>query len=132
MGRYTERYVPPNLGKITFLDGRIKIRNAAEAITVGILAFGVNALLSKFLPAFVSFIVAVIIIVLLGLPALLGVGGEPLSIFILNIINYSNSRTYVTLKPPQREVEGVNIEKPKKENKLESFINRFFTGGGRS
>lgn len=122
-------YIPPNLGKISFLDGRIKLRNLAEAIIVILLAFLVNAGLGLFLPKLISFTVCLVIIIILGIPALFGLGGEPLSVFILNIINYANTRTYVTLRPPQREVEGINIQKPKKETGLEKWVNNLFIGG---
>lgn len=129
MSRYTQGYIPPNLGKITFMDGRIQLRNAGEAI-VGIgLAFLVHVILSKFLPPTISFAISALLGLGLGVPALFGIGGEPLSVFLLNVINYSNGRTYVTLRPPQREIEGINTPKPKKESRLESAINSMFIGG---
>lgn len=120
MARKTVGYIPRNLGGGTIWDGRLKTRNAIEAIIV-VTAIGfMTKILELFLPYLVFISIRVILCGLFGLLAATGINGEPLSVYVLNIINYSNTRTYVTLKPPLREAAVVEEKK--------SLFDRLFTG----
>lgn len=120
--RKTVGYIPRNLGGGTVWDGRIKIRNAIEAIVVCVIVYIITKFLSLFLPYLAVVSIRVICWFLFGGLAAVGVGGEPVSIYLLDIVNYSNTRTYVTLKPPQREIQTDEEEQKK------SFIDKLFTG----
>lgn len=125
--RNSQGYIPRNLGNGTIWDGKIKIRNLAEAAAVGIIIYLLSKLLQLFLPDLVAIGIRIILWAVFCFIAVVGVNGEPLSIFILNVINYSNTRTYVTLQPPQRE--GAYLGKERKKGKLESLLDSIMTGG---
>lgn len=96
-------YIPPNIGGAdggTALGGAVSVRNLVETGVAILLTLFLKLLISKIVPfAIVGWIV---IIAGLGLclACFTGVNGEPLSIFIVNIINYNNRRVFVTLRPP--------------------------------
>lgn len=102
MRRHTSAPLPPNLGGGEIWGGMIKIRNAIEAGGVAFLFFIIHTLIKPFMPvgSIIPTIICFIIAIPIGLIALCGVNGEPLSAFVLNVFNYSNTRTYVTLRPP--------------------------------
>ena len=107
------------------------MRNTVEAIIVAALVYGFTKILELFLPYLVVISIRLILWFLLVGITLKGVYGEPLSVYLLNMINYSNSRTYVTLKPPQRslteeEKEGGKVKKEKK-----TLADRIFTKGAK-
>lgn len=131
MSRRTQGYIPRNLGGGTVWDGRLQVRNTIEAIIVAVLVYGFTKILELFLPYLVVISIRLILWILLGGITLKGVYGEPLSVYLLNMINYSNSRTYVTLKPPQRslteeEKKGGKVKKEKK-----TLADRIFTKGAK-
>lgn len=125
--RNSQGYIPRNLGNGTIWDGKIKIRNLAEAAAVGLIIYLLSKLLQLFLPDLIAIGIRLILWVIFCFIAVVGVNGEPLSVFILNVINYSNTRTYVTLQPPQRE--GAYLGKEKKKGKLEALLDSVMTGG---
>lgn len=117
--RRIQGYIPRNLGGGTFLDGRIQIRNAIEALIVCVIVYLITKILELFLPYLITIAIRLVLWGLLGGICLLGINGEPVSLYALNIINYSNSRTYVTLRPPQREIPA--DKKKKKDPKEKAF-----------
>lgn len=120
MARKTVGYIPRNLGGGTVWDGRLKSRNAIEAVII-ITAIGfATKILELFLPYLVFISIRIILCGIFGLLAAVGINGEPLSVYVLNIINYSNTRTYVTIRPPLREVSVAEEKK--------SLLDRMFTG----
>ena len=123
--RYTQAYIPPNLGTGTLWGGLITFRNAAEAATALGLAFVLNKFLSLFLPYMISISICGFLGLSTGFIALAGVKGEPLSVFLLNIFNYSNTRTYVTLRPPRREL----YEPARKKSRMDAVLERIFVNG---
>lgn len=112
--RNTQGYIPKNLGGGTIWDGRLKIRNATEAVIICSAIYFVTVFFERFVPNLVLVSIRLVLWLIFGVLALKGIGGEPLSIWFLNIINYSGTRTYVTLRPPSRELE----ETPKKKKSL--------------
>lgn len=124
--RYTEGYIPPNLGGGTVFGGMFKIRNVIEAAIVGLTFYFLGVILQKFIPMIIATAVSLVLGGGFAFVAAIGINGEPLSIFILNIINYSNGRNFVTLRPPQRELE---IPNKKKESRFDAFVNNLFTPG---
>lgn len=124
--RRTTGYIPRNLGGGTLWDGRLKKRNAVEAVIVCVIVYLITKLLELFLPYLIVISIRLILWVLLGGLALNGAYGEPLSLYILNIINYSNSRTYVTLKPPQRKIqkEEKKAQKPEKKKLSDRILTK--------
>lgn len=129
--RRTQGYIPRNLGAGTIWDGRLVVRNAIEALVVVAVVYVISKVMELFLPYLIVVSIRLILWVLLGLITLHGVNGEPLSVFIMNIINYSNSRTYATLKPPQRELppEEKTRAKEKKTSKKRNISDLIFTKG---
>lgn len=112
--RNTHGYIPKNMGGGTIWDGRLKIRNTVEAVTIAFVVYFLTTPLASFLPELVITIIRMVVGGIFGLLALRGIGGEPLSIWFLNVINYSNTRTYATLQPPQRELEMPEKKKRQK------------------
>jgi len=113
--RNTHGYIPKNMGGGTIWDGRLKIRNTVEAVTIAFVIYLLTAPLASFLSELVISIIRIVVGGLFCLIALRGIGGEPLSIWFLNVINYSNTRTYATLQPPQRELEMPEKKKRHRE-----------------
>ena len=120
--------IPRNMGAGTVWGGMFKIRNLIEAAVVIAIVYLLTKVLAMFLPYMPVLALRLILWLLLGLLAVKGVGGEPLSVYLLNILNYSNTRTYVTLQPPQRDAD---LQPPKK-SRLEDLTNWMFTTGGKS
>lgn len=127
--RRTQGYIPRNLGGGTIWDGRLKIRNTIEAVIVCFAVYLFTKLLGLFLPYLVVITTRLVLWVLLGGLTLHGAYGEPLSIFLLNMINYSNTRTYVTLRPPLRDLPEDEKKRRRLEKKMErtTLADRIFT-----
>ena len=88
--------IPPNfIGSSTFLGGLFKVRNVIEA---GILAVVIGVPVIFLLPFGVT--AKVIILCLTALPAalfaLMGIGGESLSSFLIVFVKYLKNRRVVT------------------------------------
>lgn len=112
--------IPPNfIGSSTFLGGMFKVRNVIEA---GILAVGIGIPVLFFLPC--SLTVRMIVLCLTALPgamlALVGIGGESLSSFILIYIRYLKNRRIVGKERKQKR----KTDKPPKEPKPHRFRRR--------
>ena len=128
--RRTQGYIPRNLGEGTIWDGRLKKRNAIEAVIVCVIIYGISKILELFLPYLAAVAIRLILWFFIGGITLKGAYGEPLSLYFLNMINYSNQRTYVTLKPPQKilpEAEKKRREREPGEKKR--LTDRIFTKG---
>lgn len=122
--------IPPNfIGSNTFLGGMFKVRNVIEA---GILAIGIGIPVLFFLPC--SMTVRVVVLCLTALPAsmlaLVGIGGESLSSFIMIYYRFLQNRRIVgrdgksrkntqALKKPElkRQPKKPTMEKKPKRRK---------------
>lgn len=124
--RYTERYIPPNIGTGTLFGGRVKMRNLVETIIYVLLIYLITKPLAIFLPAMVVAGIRFTLWAVVSMLSMMGINGEPLSIFFLNIVNYSNTRNYVSLKPPQKET--ALTEKKKKKSFSDKLTDMMFTG----
>jgi len=101
--RPTYAYIPPNVGGGdggTFLGGAISIRNAIEAVVVFFISILLKVVIGKVIPFPVVGWIVVFIGIAFAIITVAGVNGEPMSLFLLNVINYRNRRVFVTLRPP--------------------------------
>lgn len=112
MRRSTQGYIPKNLGNGTVWDGRFKFRNVIEAAIIVCVIIMLLDPVKRFIPSIIFLSIRLVLCFISGVLALKGIGGEPLSIWFLNVLNYSGTRTYVTLRPPSRDLEDV----PKKKS----------------
>ena len=99
--------IPPNfIGSSTFLGGMFKVRNVIEA---GILALAIGIPVFSFLPF--NLTVRIIILCLTALPAslfaLIGIGGECLSSFLINFFKYLVNRRVLTDVAPEKKKKTV-------------------------
>ena len=99
--------IPPNfIGSSTFLGGLFKVRNVIEA---GILALAIGIPVFSFLPF--NLTVRIIILCLTALPAslfaLIGIGGECLSSFLINFFKYLVNRRVLTDVAPEKKKKAV-------------------------
>lgn len=120
-------YIPPNVGGSgggTTIGGVTTVRNIIEAIIVFALSFLIKTVLKIFIPF--SFIGWIVIFAGLGFAfvCLMGVNGEPFSIFVLNVISYNNRRVFVTLRPPMPKKEEKQIAPSKFEQKIRQMVNK--------
>lgn len=106
--RPTEAYVPPNLSETgSLIGGMFKMRNAVEAGIMLGFTFIVEKIIHLLIPSVYTVVVFLVIGAVLGLVALMGVGGEPLSIFILNCIIYRRVSGYCQLAMPlPKKIKG--------------------------
>lgn len=117
--RPTEAYVPPNLSDTgSLIGGMFKMRNAVEAGIMFGLTFIVEKIVHLLIPSIYTTVVFLIIGALLGLIALMGVGGEPLSIFVLNCIIYRRVSGFCQLRMPLPK----KIQENRNEEKAEADI----------
>lgn len=105
-------YIPPNLSSTGgLLGGIIDTRRVIE----GMIGAGTGAvlylLIHPLLHSIIVFYVCLGIGLLLLVAGLLGVNGEPFSVFLFNIFNYEQRRIFVTLRPPMPDM----MSKAKKE-----------------
>lgn len=103
-----EAYIPKNIddnGGV--LGGFFKKRNTIEAI--GVVSFII--LLFRFfivsIPLIIRFISAITLSAVLGMFFLIGINNQPVSITILDYINFMRTRCVVTLKKPMPENTAV-------------------------
>lgn len=113
--------IPPNfIGSSTFLGGLFKVRNVIEA---GILAVVIGVPVIFLLPFGVT--TKVIILCLTALPAalfaLMGIGGESLSSFLIVFVKYLKNRRVVTdVAPEKRKRKAMATGKKTKNRKQEA------------
>lgn len=112
--------IPPNfIGSSTFLGGLFKVRNVIEA---GILAVVIGVPVILLLPFGVT--AKVIILCLTALPAalfaLMGIGGESLSSFLIVFVKYLKNRRVVTDVAPEKRKQKVLSVKKAKSKKSET------------
>ena len=104
------------------LGGITTVRNLIEAFAAFIFSLLVMLLVKTIIPfALVSWI---IVFIGLGLAffCAMGVNGEPMSVFLLNVISYNNRRVFVTLRPPMPVKEEKPVITSKFEQKLQDMI----------
>ena len=113
--------IPPNfIGASTFLGGMFKVRNVIEA---GILAVAIGVPVLLWIPVGVT--AKVIILCLTALPAamlaLMGIGGESLSSFLVIFIKFLKNRRVVSDDMPDRRKKKTSdpgkYEKQKSRNR---------------
>lgn len=122
-------YIPPNIGGGdggTALGGAVSVRNLIETGVAILLTLLLRVLIGRLIP----FAIVGWIVIFAGLGLCLacftGVNGEPLSMFIVNIINYNNRRVFVTLRPP---VPRSKKEEPKGfDDGIDQKIMKMFSG----
>ena len=88
-------------------------------------------LLSKIVPVFsvVIMLVGIVLALIIALIAVMGVRGEPLSIFILNIINYRQTSGYVPIRMPMpMSVEANEKKKGESQSSFEKKLTRALNG----
>lgn len=109
--------IPPNfIGSSTFLGGLFKVRNVIEA---GILAVVIGVPVIFLLPFGVT--AKVIILCLTALPAalfaLMGIGGESLSSFLIVFVKYLKNRRVVSDVAPEKRKRKVMATRKKAKNR---------------
>ena len=90
--RNTHGYIPKNMGGGTIWDGRLKIRNTVEAVTIGFIIYMLTVPFINILPNVVIVSIRLVLGVILCGLSLRGIGGEPLSIWFLNVLKHQNIR----------------------------------------
>lgn len=135
--RPTRAYIPPNLSETGgMFGGMLKTRNVVEAVIYVALFFILGKIISSIIPFSFSAIATAVGAIIVGVIALIGIGGEPLSIFFLNIVNYRRSKAFVPIKLPLPEKptkKSKNTENSNEkggvqgytEQSLEQFLNGF-------
>lgn len=117
-------YIPPNVGggtKGISIGGVTTVRNLIEASVVFFTSLFLMLLVRLIIHiSFISWI-----IVFVGLVAaffcVMGVNGEPMSVFFLNVLSYNNRRIFVTLRPPVPKDKGKEHVPSKLEQKLQGL-----------
>lgn len=100
-------YIPKNLDATGGLfGGAVDTRRLIEGIIGALIAVILYRILSIFFHSENVLYVCAIIGIALFAACLAGGNGEPLSIFLLNFINYEKRRIFVTLRPPMPDFEG--------------------------
>lgn len=122
--RNTTGYIPRNMGDGSVWGGKYKTRNVIEMFIGLAVVYFFSKFIGLFVPYFVGMGIRFFLWLIVILLTLRGINGEPFSVFVLTFINYSNTRTYVTLQPPQREVE-----ENEKRGFLERAADKLFTPG---
>lgn len=118
-------YIPPNVGGA---DGStpigISVRNLIETGIAIILTLVLRVLIGKIIP----FAIVGWLVIFMGLGLIIacatGINGEPLSLFIVNVINYNNRRVFVTMRPP---VPKKKEEKEPAEDGIDRKLQNIFT-----
>lgn len=105
-------YIPKNLDAAGGLfGGVVDTRRLIEGIIGAFLVFFLYRILGIFIHSENLFYVCLIIGMAIFAACLAGGNGEPLSIFLLNFINYERRRIFVTLRPPMPDFEGKSRKK---------------------
>lgn len=121
------RYIPPNLSDTGgVFGGMFKMRNLIEAGVCIAIAVVISKIIGLFAPFIASASIGFVIGLLLALVAVVGVGGEPLSVFILNVITYKKTKGYFPIEMPmplmEEEAEPDNNGTSKLDLILEGLI----------
>lgn len=118
--RPTYVYIPPNIsGGGTVLNGMLSIRNVIEGAIVFACFIVLRIISNALFPwPFIGWILLAIGFIFFVVCAM-GVGGEPFSVFILNVINFENRRVFVTLRPPMPEKKKAA---ERKESRFERYL----------
>ena len=112
-------YIPKNLNATGGLfGGSVDTRRLIEGFIGIAIAILIYRGLSIFFHNDSVLYVSAIIGIALFAAAMAGGNGEPLSVFLLNFINYENRRIFVTLRPPMPEFD---TKKKKGSGNEESF-----------
>lgn len=120
-------YIPPNVGggaKGISIGGMTTVRNIIEALAV----FLSSLLLMLFVRMIIHVSVISWIIVFIGLIlaffCIMGVNGEPMSIFFMNVASYNNRRIFVTLRPPMPKEKEKQVFGSSFDQKLQGFMTK--------
>ena len=124
-------YIPPNLAENGgMLGGIIKARNAIETVIVIMLAVFIGKGIGHFAPPLIATAITIVIALIAGAVSLIGINGEPLSIFIFNVINYRKTSGYVPIRLPmpkkkeQKKKGGNSSVDAKLEEMLNAISNK--------
>lgn len=121
-------YIPPNLSSTGgLLGGMLDTRRVIEGIIGAGLAFAIYLMLRPFIGGAILFYICTGVGLALLIVGLLGVNGEPFSIFLFNIANYEQRRIFVTLRPPMPELNAKkkkHAQEQEEENKLMKLLRR--------
>lgn len=121
-------YIPPNLNNNGgILAGMLDTRRVIEGIIGAGIAAVIYLFLQPIIPGAILFYICAGIGILLLACGLMGVNGEPFSVFLFNIANYEQRRIFVTLRPPMPDV--MNKKKKREEtsqagNKLMALLRK--------
>ena len=128
--RPTQGYIPPNLSEDGgVFGGMFKIRNLVEAGVCAGLAILLARLLYTIIPYVFVMLSGVVVALLVGIVALIGVRGEPLSVFIINIISYRRTCGYVPMRMPMpMSVEAKENKKGGEPGKFEKGLANLLNG----
>lgn len=122
-------FIPPNLSQNGGLwGGLIKGRNLIEAaVGCGLLIF-IFRILGIFLPFIPVLIAAAVSIVLMLVVTLMGVQGEPFSVFVLNVINYKKTAGFVGIRPPMPIQHSDKAIRRKEKGRIEKWFEYLMYG----
>jgi hypothetical protein len=121
-------YIPPNLSSTGgLLGGMLDTRRVIEGMIGAGIAIMFYLLLRPIVGGAILFYICAGIGLALLVVGLLGVNGEPFSIFLFNIANYEQRRIFVTLRPPMPELNAKKkkqAQEPEEENKLLKLLRK--------
>ena len=120
-------YIPPNLNSNGgIMGGMLDTRRVIEGIIGAGIAAVIYLFLKPIVPGTILFYVCLGIGTPLLIAGLLGVNGEPFSVFLFNIANYEQRRIFVTLRPPMPELNKKQKKDEPSEagNKLMSLLRK--------
>ena len=110
-------YIPKNLNATGGLfGGAVDTRRLIEAIVGALIAVLIYRFLNMFFKGDIVFYISATIGVALFAAGMAGGNGEPLSVFLLNFINYERRRIFVTLRPPMPEFDAKKKKKKDDDN----------------
>lgn len=107
----TNAYIPPNLSETGgVFGGMFQLRNLVEGgIFLGLFILLGKMVTTFLIPSMYVTIAFFLIGAMIGIIAVIGVGGEPLSIFCLNVIIYRKVSGYCQIRMPIPEnVKGAD------------------------
>lgn len=106
-------YIPKNINATGGLfGGSVDTRRLIEGLIGAFIAIGLYRLLSPFIHSEMLLYICAILGIALLVAGIAGGNGEPLSIFLMNFINYENRRIFVTLRPPMPTFEKKKKKEP--------------------
>lgn len=120
-------YIPKNINATGGLfGGSVDTRRLIEGLIGALIAIGLYRLLSPFIHSEMLLYICTILGIALLVAGIAGGNGEPLSIFLMNFINYENRRIFVTLRPPMPSFEKKKKKEPADDIKpRDRVIGRF-------